>query len=224
LEAQKCEKREKREKREKHNKTFFSYLKTKEGYTLYKMEDGVVERIERIVGGEDLVSEVMDMEGLMEVAEEYYDSLGMRLSMAVMEPGVIVLSSKHWMKNCYIEVSRGINNVDSLFADTGCAAQNAKTNECVGPRMSLELWDTLLTVSKKIKRELEHAPSDITHVYITRLNRTQTLKVYDSIIEELNNRGLVTDIVEQYDLFGWSLDKDLTVEIPWVKGFKWDFE
>lgn len=174
----------------------------------------MAESMERIISGEDVISEISDMQIVMESAEQYYDSMGMQLSIAVMEPGVLVLSSKHWLKNCYIEVSRGVENVSLLFEED--------KERVHAPRMTLELWDVLLCVSKKIDRILEHNENNDNYVFITHLNRSQTLKVYNTILEELKNRGLLYDMVEQYDLLGWDLKEEITVQIPWIKGFDWE--
>ena len=159
-----------------------------------------MQNIERLATGEDVVSEFNDVQQLFEKTEQYYDSLGMSLSMAVRKDNVIVLSSKHWLRNCYIEVQQ-IDDDDKFVYG---------------------LWDILVTVSRIIKRELERVPPETKYVFVSKLSRAQTIKVYEAIIQELEDRKLEYDVVEQYNVFGWNVDQDNCVGIPWVVGIEWN--
>lgn len=134
--------------------------------------------------------------------EVYYDSLGMALSMAVLKNNIIVLSSKHWMKNCYIEVQ---------------VPETENNND----KFVYGLWDVLVKISRTINREFDRASNEDKYVYISNLNRAQTAQVYESIIKELEDRNLEFDVVEQYNIFGWNVTHENCVKIPWIAGFKW---
>lgn len=155
--------------------------------------------IERLATGEDVVSEFSDVQQILEKTEQYYDSMGMALSMAILKDNVIVLSSKHWMKNCYIEVQQ-IDDDDKFVYG---------------------LWDVLVQTSRNINRELERSNGETKYVFIPKLNRQQTTKVYEAIIQELQDRKLDFDVVEQLNFFGWNVTEENTVKIPWVAGIKW---
>lgn len=159
-----------------------------------------MQNIERLASGEDFISEFNDVQQLIEKGEEYYDSLGLALSMAVLNNNSIVLSSKHWLKNYYIEVQQIDDDEKFVFG----------------------LWDVIITVSREINRELERNPNETNFVFITKLNREQTAKVYESVIQELNNRKLDFDVVEQYNLFGWNANNANTIKIPWIVGIDYN--
>lgn len=155
-----------------------------------------MDSIERLVSGEDVVSEFNDVEQLMEKAEQYYDSLGLALSFAVLKNNVIVLSSKHWLKNCYIEVEQVDDDKNFVYG----------------------LWDIISTVSRDINRELERTPPETNFVFISKLNRDQTQKVYDALVKQLGERKLDFDVIEQYNLFGWDINDTNAIKIPWIHG------
>lgn len=159
-----------------------------------------MENIERIAAGEDVIDEFNDVGALLEQGEQYYDSLGLSLSMAILNDNVIVLSSKHWLRNCYIEIQQVDDDKKFVFG----------------------LWDILTTVSRNINRELDRNDNETKFVYISKLNRDQTQKVYEAIIEEIEDRRLDFDVVERYNFFGWNVNEENTVKIPWVVGLNWD--
>lgn len=163
-----------------------------------------MENIERLASGEDVVSEFNDVQQLLEKTEQYYDSLGLALSLAVLKRNVIVLSSKHWIKNCYIEIKH----------------PTAENND----KFVYGLWDVLVSVSRSIKREFDRSKGISHYLYISNLNRSQTSSVYDAIIEEIRSRELEFDVIQQYDSFGWYVNKENTVGIPWITGIdvEWD--
>lgn len=159
-----------------------------------------MQTIERLASGEDVVSEFNDVGQLLEQAEEYYDTLGLSLSMAILKNNTIVLSSKHWMNNCYIEVEQIDNNNKFVFG----------------------LWDIITCVSRDIGRELDRTPPETGFVFVSNLNRNQTLKVYDAIIRELGDRKLDFDVIKQFNFFGWNVTEQNTVKIPWIVGIDWN--
>jgi hypothetical protein len=161
-----------------------------------------MQNIERLATGEDVVSEFNDVQQLLEKTEQFYDSLGLSLSLAVLKNNVIVLSSKHWLKNYYIEVQHPEEQNNDKFV--------------------YGLWDILVSVSREIKREFDRCNGVTHYLYITNLNRAQTAKVYDAIIQELQDRKLDFDVVQQYNPFGWYVTTENAVGIPWVVGIDWE--
>lgn len=146
------------------------------------------------------INEIVSVVNEIKKAEPYYDAWGFNLSIAILKTNVIVLSSKHWLKNCYIEVYTGKNKSD---ADT-------KSQFVFG------LWDIITQMSTTIKRELERNDNITSYVYITELNRDQTLKVYEEIVNEIRSRNLEFDVVEKWNWLGWDVNEENTVKIPWV--------
>lgn len=157
-----------------------------------------IERIERITSGEDIIDEFNDVQYIIEKGEEYYDNWGMSLSFGVLKNNIIVLSSKHWLRNCYIEVQSQTNDKIDKFV--------------------FGLWDVVVQTSRNVKRELQRKEGETKYVFISNLNRTQTTKVYQAIIEELNCRKLDFDIVCKTNIFGWDINDINAVRIPWVVG------
>jgi len=158
-----------------------------------------MQNIERLSTGEDVVSEFNDVQEILNQTEEYYDSMGMALSMAVLANNTIVLSSKHWLTNYYIEVQQPDNDAKFVYG----------------------LWDIIVQTSRNINRELDRSANEDKYVFISKLNRDQTKKVYDSMIKELEDRKLDFDVVQQYNIFGWNVTDTNCVKIPWISGIKW---
>jgi hypothetical protein len=140
-------------------------------------------------------NEFNDVQQILQQTEEYYDSMGLALSMAVLTSNIIVLSSKHWIKNCYIEVQIQPQSDDKFVYG---------------------LWDIIVQTARNINRELDRASNENKYVYISNLNREQTTKVYNTIIKELEDRKQNFDIVEQYNFFGWNVTDLNCVKIPWI--------
>lgn len=118
-----------------------------------------------------------DLELLHEF-EQFYDAWGLALSIAVLSNKQIALSSKHWLKNYYIKAP----SVESSI-----------------------LWDVIKTTVHSIKRELTASP-DEPYVYVTNLSRSQTNKLYDVLIEELDRREIGIEVMEVWECYGWQAD------------------
>jgi hypothetical protein len=113
-----------------------------------------------------------------------------------MKNNVIALSSKHWLKNAYIEIKDDSEVVDGKFV--------------------FGLWDIITQTSNTIGRELERYNKDSSYVYISNLSRDQTLKVYKELIKELQSRKLSFDVDAKWEMWGWNVGEDNTIHIPWI--------
>jgi hypothetical protein len=149
----------------------------------------------------DLIEAVKDFE----IAENYYDTWGLSLHIAILKNNVIALSSKHWAKNYYIEVK---NDEDTTATAT---VASDKLNKSV-----FGLWDIIIRTSSQVSRELDR--DDLHYVYIPNLNRDQTCKVYEEILTQLRSqKGCSFDVVPKWELYGWNVTIDNTVSPPWLK-------
>lgn len=171
--------------------------------TTNRTTNNTLECIERLVSGEDTISEIKDIQCLLLDSGNYYDTFGLRLSIGVLKNSTIVLSSKHWLKNYYIKVQpQDKNNINDKFV--------------------IGLWDVLIHISRTINREIEHDKDETHFVFIPNLNRDQTTKIYEAITTEITKRKFTSDIMTSIDVLGWNVNKDNAVKIPWVSGFVWD--
>lgn len=143
------------------------------------------------------INQIVYVENELKQVENFYDNWGFSLYMAVLKPNMIVLSSKHWLKDCYIEI-------------------DITTNPKILDQFVFGLWDIITQTSTTIKRSLERNNKVKSYVYITQLNREQTLKVYNELINELYSRKLQFDIFEKWNLFGWEVNDENAQKIPWV--------
>ncbi len=148
---------------------------------------------------EKLIPELLTVAAELQQLEKYYDEYGMCISFAVLTNNCIAVSSKHWLRNSYIEIKK-----DQLpWPDT---------NE----KLVYGLWDIIIRVAQNISRVLERDEGENKFVYISKLNRVQTNAVYDELVQEITKRGLLVDVVNGYDLFGWHVTENNCVKIPWV--------
>ena len=139
-----------------------------------------IKKIDRMI---ELVNEFKE-------SENYYDSFGLSLYISVTNDSKIVLSSKHWMKNCYIDVRKS----DGTHVDGN------------------ELWDV---ISKSITKSFERYDSILWYIFINSLNRASTNDIYNSIISEIKKRSYMCDTVEKWDISGWKVSELNAVKIPW---------
>jgi hypothetical protein len=163
----------------------------------------IKESFDRLIENMDnnnALKEIQQTVEIIEGCEEYYDNWGMNLSMSVLKNNTIVLSSKHWLRNCYIEIQPDTKDDKFVFC----------------------LWDILIKVSRDIKRELRRDEGETNFVFISNLNRDQTFNVYEKIIQEIENRDLNFVIVDSTELLGWNVTEENAVKIPWIAGFDWD--
>jgi hypothetical protein len=154
----------------------------------------------------DLVEAVKDFE----IAENYYDNWGLSLHIAILKNNVIALSSKHWVKNYYIEVKDNDNN-DSDKTEMG----ESSSNESKLKGSAFGLWDIIIRASNEVSRELDRDSNY--YVYISNLNREQTQKIYDEILSQLRSqKGWSFDVVPKWQMYGWNATKDNTIPPPWL--------
>ena len=148
---------------------------------------------------EKLIPEILAVTAELQQLEKYYDEYGMCMSFAVLTNNCIAVSSKHWLRNSYIEIKK-----DELpWPDTG-------------ERLTYGLWDIIIQVAKNMSRVLERDEGETKFVYISKLNRVQTASAFDELVREVTKRGLLVDIVNGYDLLGWNVTDKNCVKIPWV--------
>lgn len=134
-----------------------------------------ITKIDRVV---DLINDVKE-------SETYYDALTFSLYIAVTNDNKIVMSSKHWAKNCYIEID----------------IQEGS------------LWDI---VSNSTTKTFERYDGISWYVFINGLNRNDTNIVYDSVLSEIKKKGYKFDVIEKWDVFGWTITEENTTQIPWL--------
>ena len=136
------------------------------------------------------IDRMIEIANEIKETENYYDTFGLSLYMSVTNDSKIVLSSKHWMKNCYIDVRTS----DGSHVDGN------------------ELWDI---ISKSITKPFERYDRFMWYIFITSLNRSNTNDTYNSIISEIKRRSYICDTVEKWDLSGWKVNEQNAVKIPW---------
>ena len=137
------------------------------------------------------IDRVIEIANEAKESENYYDSFGLSLYISVTNDSKIVLSSKHWLKNCYIDV-------------------RTSTNDKVEGN---ELWDI---VSKSITKSFERYDGIDWYIFVTNLNRSDTNSVYNSILSEIKKRDCICDTVEKWDVSGWKITEQTAVKIPWL--------
>jgi hypothetical protein len=148
----------------------------------------------------DLVEAVKDFE----IAENYYDTWGLSLHIAILKNNVIALSSKHWAKNYYIEVR---NTSDAI----GGSDNQLDVNGSI-----FGLWNIIIRASNKVSRELDRDSDH--YVYISNLNRDQTHKLYEEILSQLRSQKETSfDVVSKLQIYGWDVTKNNTIPPPWLK-------
>ena len=144
---------------------------------------------------QDEINEIVYATKELKKVENYYDAWGLSLSIAIMKNDTIALSSKHWIKNYYIEVHDDTDTENKFV---------------------FGLWDIVTQTSNTIGRELERCNNDTSYVFIPNLSREQTEKVYKEIISELQSRKIDFDVDEKWELWGWEVNDINCVHIPWI--------
>jgi hypothetical protein len=137
------------------------------------------------------IDQVVEIVNEMRESESYYNLFGLSLFISVTNDSKIVLSSKHWIKNCYIDVR----------SDKGEVIEGN------------DLWDI---ITKSISQPFERYEHVTWYVFIPNLNKNDTNGIYNAIIAEIKKRNLNTDTVETWDFFGWKITQTNACKIPWL--------
>ena len=131
---------------------------------------------------------------IVDKTEDLYDSYGFAVCIAITKKNQIVISSKHWVYVYYIETK---------FQETN-------------DKNPVQLWDLIVSIANKKKYDINRDEDENIYVYIPKQNRENTNQIFESILDELRNRNIIYDVFSRFHLYGWDVNKDNAILIPWI--------
>ena len=132
---------------------------------------------------------------IIDTAEDLYDSFGFAVCIAVTKENQIVISSKHWVFVYYIETK---------FQTTT-------------DKNPVQLWDLVVSVANTKKYDIMRDENENVYVYIPKQTRENTNQIFESILDELRDRKIMYDVFSRFHLYGWDVNKENAIIIPWIK-------
>ena len=138
------------------------------------------------------------IENVIEQGEKlkgYWDETGLDMHIAVKKDGRIAVSTKHWSRVHYIRTQYNSGS------DSGNGNGNGSGSGSCGDSSggSDVIWEKLSIISKNIGRTLIKSKKG-DYVYINKLNKKQTQKIFDRFKEMFGD-----DVIKVWE-FSWDID------------------